>query len=171
MKGPIAHEFADIAGAGAYMADTAPHISGVVARGDTLTIHLLAPAPDFLSRIAQPIFCAVPSNTPTAPQAARAIPSAGPYYVTSYTPGQGVVLLRNPNYHGSRPHHLARIEVAMGFSNRRAITDIEAGAADYRTDRDKHQRRRVRACGPLRTRQRSGSNPKPAVLRQQSRGA
>jgi peptide/nickel transport system substrate-binding protein len=114
------------------MAGTAPHISGVVARGGTLTIHLLAPAPDFLSRIAQPIFCAVPSNTPIEP-GLRAIPSAGPYYVKSYTPGQGIVLLRNPNYHGSRPHHLARIEVAVGISTPKAVTDVENGAADYTT--------------------------------------
>ena len=42
----------------------ASHIAGVVASGDTLTIRLLAPAPDFLSRIALQAFCAVPSNTP-----------------------------------------------------------------------------------------------------------
>ena len=133
MKGPIAYEFADIAGARTYMSGTAPHISGVVARGDTLTIHLLAPAPDFLSRIAQPIFCAVPSNTPIDPAGVRAIPSAGPYYISSYTPGQGIVLLRNPNYHGSRPHHLARIEVAVRISTQQAVTDVEQGAADYTT--------------------------------------
>ena len=55
---------ADIVGARAYMAGNASHIAGVTATGDTLTIRLLAPAPDFLSRIAQPAFCAVPSNTP-----------------------------------------------------------------------------------------------------------
>ena len=132
LKGLIAHEFVDIAGARAYMAGTATHISGVVARGDTLTIHLLAPAPDFLSRVAQPIFCAVPSRTPIDPRQ-QAIPSAGPYYVQSYTPGQGIVLLRNPNYRGSRPHRLGRIEVAVGLSTQQAVTDVEKGAADYTT--------------------------------------
>ena len=47
----------------------ATHIAGVIAHGDTLTIRLLAPAPDFLSRIAQPAFCAVPSDTPIDPTA------------------------------------------------------------------------------------------------------
>ena len=59
------------------------------------------------------------------------IPSAGPYYVVCCTPGQGVVLARNPNYHGSRPHHFARIRLAVGISARRAFAEIEAGTADY----------------------------------------
>jgi YVTN family beta-propeller protein len=131
MHSPWARSLADVVGARAYMAGQASHISGLVARGDTLTIRLLAPAPDFLARIAQPGFCAVPSNTPILPAGVRVIPSAGPYYVTSYTPGQGVVLVRNPNYHGSRPHHFARIELAVGIPAPRAFDEIEAGTADY----------------------------------------
>jgi YVTN family beta-propeller protein len=122
---------ADIVGAGAYMAGKATQIAGVVASGDTLTVRLLARAPDFLSRLALPAFCAVPSNTPINRNGVRVIPSAGPYYVESYTPGQGVLLARNPNYHGSRPHHFARIELAVGISTQRAVAEIEAGTADY----------------------------------------
>ena len=129
MRSPVAPEFRDIVGAGAYMAGKARHISGVGAQGDTLKIHLRSPEPDFLSRIAEPAMCAVPSDTPISPQ--RRIPSAGPYYVTAYTPGQGIVLTRNPNYRGSRPHRPERIAVATGVSTRRAIADVEAGAADY----------------------------------------
>jgi peptide/nickel transport system substrate-binding protein len=131
MRDPFAYEFADIAGAGAYMAGTAPHISGVVVHRDTLTIHLLAPAPDFPSRIAEPALCAVPSATPIEPQGVRVIPSAGPYYVSSYTPGQGVVLLRNPNYRGNRPHQLARIEMAADISSQHGVANIAAETADY----------------------------------------
>ena len=131
MHSPWAQYQADVVGARAYIAGKASHIAGVVANGDTLTISLLAPAPDFLSRIAQSAFCAVPSNTPPNPNGVRVIPSAGPYYVTSYTPGQGVVLVRNPNYHGSRRHRFARIELAVGISARRAFAGIEAGSADY----------------------------------------
>ena len=131
MRSPVAFEFRDIVGAVAYMAGKAPHIAGVIARGNTLTIRLVAPAPDLPARITEPAFCAVPSDTPIDPQGVRVIPSAGPYRVASYTPGQGVVLTRNPNYHGSRPHRLARIEVAVGITPRRAVTQVEAGTADY----------------------------------------
>jgi YVTN family beta-propeller protein len=127
-----AHFLADIVGAGAYMSGKASHIGGVIAHGDTLTIRLLAPAPDFLARIAQSAAsCAVPSDTPINRTGQNRIPSAGPYYVTSYTPRQGVVLMRNPNYHGRRPHHFARIELSVGISPKRAISEIEAGLADY----------------------------------------
>jgi YVTN family beta-propeller protein len=132
-RSPVAQYFGDIVGAGAYMAGKASHISGVSVQGARLTIRLLSPAPDFLSRIAEPQMCAVPSDTPINSHGVTVpIPSAGPYYVASYTPGQAVVLLRNPNYRGSRPHQLQRIELAMGISERRAIADIEAGRADYR---------------------------------------
>ena len=62
------------------------------------------------------------------------MPSAGPYYVASYTPGQGVVLRRNPNYRGSRPHRLARIELAVGVAKEKGVRQIEAGKADYALD-------------------------------------
>ena len=129
MHSPLAQYLADVVGARAYMAGKASHIAGVIANRDTLTIRLLAPAPDFVSRIALPAFCAVPSNTPI--KGAREIPSAGPYYVASYTPKQGVVLARNPNYHGSRPRHFARIVLAVGINARRAFGEIVAGTADY----------------------------------------
>jgi peptide/nickel transport system substrate-binding protein len=124
---------ADIVGAVAYMSGKASHIAGVVANGDALTIRLLAPAPDFLARISQPpASCAVPSDTPINRNGVNVpIPSAGPYYVTSYTRRQGVVLMRNPNYHGRRPHHFARIELTVGISPKRAVSEIEAGVADY----------------------------------------
>ena len=170
MHSPWARSLADVVGASAYIAGKADHISGVVASGDTLTIRLLAPAPDFLSRIAQQGFCAVPSNTPIFPAGARPVPTAGPYYVTSYTPGQGVVLARNPNYHGSRPQHFSRIELAVGIPARRG----------FEGDRSRHRRLhglvlllhpcdrcdRLAARRPLRAWQPGGRARKAAVLRQ-----
>jgi YVTN family beta-propeller protein len=127
-----AQDLSDIVGASAYMSGKASHVAGVIANGETLTIRLLAPEPDFLARIAQPpASCAVPSDTPINPKGENIIPSAGPYYVKSYTPGQGVVLMRNPNYHGRRPHHFARIQLAVDISPERAVSEIEAGLADY----------------------------------------
>ena len=125
--------FGDIVGADAYMAGKATHISGVIAKGNKLTIRLRAPAGDLPARMSLPAFCAVPTNTPINPDGEPTIPSAGPYYVASYTPGQGAVLLRNANYHGKRPHHFARIELTVGVPAGRAVSEIEAGTADYTT--------------------------------------
>ena len=48
MRSPLASQFADIVGARAFMAGKAAHITGVIARGSTLTIRLTAPAPSLL---------------------------------------------------------------------------------------------------------------------------
>jgi YVTN family beta-propeller protein len=133
MKSPYAIDLdlADIVGARAYMAGKEAHIAGVIARANTLTIRLTAPAPSLLARVAEPGFCAVPSDTPIDPKGVRVIPSAGPYRIVSETPGQGVVLTRNPNYHGTRPRRLARIELRVGIPPKRAIAQVQRGTADY----------------------------------------
>ena len=59
-------------------------------------------------------FCPVPTGTPFVPGAPLRgsglgdgyIPSAGPYYVADYKNDKYVILNRNPNYHGPRPHRL-----------------------------------------------------------------
>jgi peptide/nickel transport system substrate-binding protein len=58
------------------------------------------------------------------------IPSAGPYRVASYVPGQGVTLTRNPNYHGPQPHRPERIALSVGASPEQAVRHVEAGSAD-----------------------------------------
>jgi peptide/nickel transport system substrate-binding protein len=125
---------ADIVGVKAYQAGKARHISGVSARENRLTIRLTRPAPDFLARIALPNFCPVPIGTPVDPKGVRKVPSAGPYYVDSYIPEQGAVLKRNPNYRGSRPHHLERIEYSIGVSKAQSLKEIENGVADFAAD-------------------------------------
>ncbi|HTX32329.1 MAG TPA: ABC transporter substrate-binding protein [Solirubrobacteraceae bacterium] len=133
MQSPFAQFLGDVVGADAYMAGKASGISGVIANGNKLIIRLRTPEPSLLSRIALPGFCAVPTDTPIDPAGEPTVPSAGPYYVASHTPGQGVVLLRNPNYHGKRPRHFARIELTVGVGAPRAISEIKAGTADYVT--------------------------------------
>jgi YVTN family beta-propeller protein len=121
----------DIVGAKAFTAGKARQITGIVARADTLTVRLVAPTGDLPARLSMPSFCAVPLNTPIDPKGVRGIPSAGPYYVASYTPAAQVVLKRNPNYHGERPRRLAEIDVRIGVGQDAAMRDVESGTADY----------------------------------------
>src|SRR5262249_32477166 len=127
----------DVVGARAYMAGKARHITGIQARGDRFTIHLTARAPDLPARLATSPFCAAPPATPIRPLSGP-IPSAGPYFIASVTPRRGFsrwgnfagfVLLRNPNYHGDRPHRLQRIEVVFGAAY--PVAQIEASKLDY----------------------------------------
>jgi len=44
------------------------------------------------------------------------------------------VLRRNPNYGGDRPARMRAIDVDLDVSRRRAVTEVEAGRADYTPD-------------------------------------
>lgn len=102
----------DIKGEHAFRAGSAEHISGLRATGNTLSITLTRPSPDFLERLALPFFCPVPRGTELvagAPHQHRASGegynvSAGPYYVDHATGDGYLILRRNPNYRGPRPH-------------------------------------------------------------------
>ena len=110
---PLAKDFSGVVGYHAYSTGKARTLSGVVARGRTLTIRLSRPDGGFLGSLAAGSACAVPRDTPAA-RGMNDIPSAGPYYVASYTPRQQLVLRRNPNYGGDRPRHLEQIVVSIG---------------------------------------------------------
>lgn len=132
LKSPVANQFSGIVGYRAYVTGKARELAGVVARGRTLTIRLSQPDGAFLANLAAGSACAVPRDTPADP--INDIPSAGPYYIASYTARQQLVLRRNPNYHGDRPHRLDQIVVAIGVDPSRALDEIEAGKADYAVD-------------------------------------
>jgi YVTN family beta-propeller protein len=132
LGGPAPGFLGDISGADAYLAGRTKHVAGITARGSTLEIDLVAAVPDFPTRIAMPPLCAVPIGTPF--KEVRTISSAGPYYVASYTPGQRILLERNPNYEGNRPHRLKRIELTIKVSKQQTVAQIEAGSVDYALD-------------------------------------
>ena len=149
----------DIAGARAFASGKANHVSGVTVRGNRLSITLIRPAPSILARLAMPIFCAVPLNTPPSPQ--TAIPSAGPYYIASHVRNQQIVLKRNPNYHGPRPHRLDDIVYTIGISAPKSVTRVEHGRADYVAGRlpNEVDARLAARYGPGSARQRYFLNP------------
>lgn len=64
----------------------------------------------------------------------RVVPSAGPYYVASYSPGQGAILKRNPNYRGARPHHVEEIDYTVGVGLAPTVAAIEEGDVDFAAD-------------------------------------
>jgi peptide/nickel transport system substrate-binding protein len=111
-----------------------PFLRDVVAyraSGDTLTLRLSRPAPDLLARLAMPFFCVVPAGTPIVAKGLDTIPSAGPYYVASRTPGVAVTLNRNPYYSGPRPHHVDEIDFSVFRDAGISVREIATGDADY----------------------------------------
>jgi YVTN family beta-propeller protein len=133
LNSPFASYFSGVFGYHDYVTGKAPGLSGVVARGDTLTITLSQPDGSFLANLAGGAACAVPSGTPAVPGLPD-IPSAGPYYIFSYSQHQQLILRRNPNYHADRPHRLDQMIFTIGVNSARAVSDIEAGTADYVVD-------------------------------------
>jgi peptide/nickel transport system substrate-binding protein len=94
-------QFANCAGA---KVKTTSHISGITAKGLTLTIHLVKADPTFISILAMQWFGAVKPNMKytTDPNGILVYPSAGPYYISADQPQRLAVLKRNPYYHGFR---------------------------------------------------------------------
>lgn len=134
LKSPLTAQFSGIVGYRAYVTGKAHELSGVLARGNMLTIRLTQPDGALLANLAGGAACAVPGDTPAVPGGLNDVPSAGPYYIASYTPRQQLILARNPNYDGDRPHHLDQIVFAIGVDSSRALQQIEAGTADYAID-------------------------------------
>ena len=107
--------------------------------GQTLTIRLAHPSGDFLARLAMPFACAIPADTPFQRQTLP-LPSAGPYYISGYTPGYfpngapapgRIILSRNPSYVGPRPANLDQILIETNVDNAITLAQIESGTADY----------------------------------------
>jgi ABC-type oligopeptide transport system substrate-binding subunit len=125
----------DIEGEQAFRVGAAEHISGLRAQGDTLSITLVEPSPDFLERLALPFFCPVPTGTPFVGGGPRTGPdggiySAGPYYVADWGNGSYVILKRNPNYHGPRPHLLDAIAIREDAAASAALDRVQSQGWD-----------------------------------------
>jgi peptide/nickel transport system substrate-binding protein len=134
LQSPSSSFIADIVGAQDVLDGKAKQASGVTVNGNKLTIRLTKPAPDFLNRIAMWFFCAVPTSTPVDPARERPVPTAGPYYVSAWTPRRTLVLKRNPNYRGDRPHKLDQIVYTIGVPEATSVLEIRGGQADYAAD-------------------------------------
>jgi ABC-type transport system substrate-binding protein len=114
----------------------ASSVTGVTAKGNKLTIKLLHPAPDLLARLAMPFFQAISNQTAATidPQGVNAYPSCGPYYISARTPNRSITLKANPYYKGSRPHHIAGVQVNVGNSPDVIYQDVVKGTTDYAED-------------------------------------
>ena len=131
LQSPAATYATEVAGAKAMLAGTAATVSGVTARGSTLTIRLTKPAPDFLARLAMPYFCAVPPGLPATPGGVGApLPSAGPYFLAEWTPKRSALLVRNPYYRGPRKPALDEIAFALGVPSSASLLQVQKGEAD-----------------------------------------
>ena len=135
MQSPAGPFIRDVEGAEAVLTGKARRASGVRVRGRyDLVVRLTKRSPDFLARLAMPFFCAVPDALPIVPEGVDTVESWGPYYVAERIPNRRLLLLRNRNYRGQRPHQFERIEYRVGVQQDASLRQIQQGEADYAGD-------------------------------------
>ena len=130
-ESPSVPFFSDIVGATKVNNGSGKHVAGVIARGRRLTIRLVKPGPDIMSRLAMPFFCAVPKGLPASAQGVNTFPSAGPYFISSRTPGKPIVLSRNKFYKGPRPHNASKIIVTPNTDLDQSFLQVSRGDVNY----------------------------------------
>ncbi|MGL6278649.1 MAG: ABC transporter substrate-binding protein [Gaiella sp.] len=130
-RSPAGQFLGDVVGADAVEAGKAAAISGVRARGLTLTIRLQRPRPTFLAELALPFFQAVKPSMPIDAKGIDVYPSAGPYRIASRDVGRTVVVERNRSYTGPRTGNLDRIVVTVNTDTNASLLQVRSGEADY----------------------------------------
>jgi peptide/nickel transport system substrate-binding protein len=133
MNSPVSAFVGDIVGWNNEVDKKASSVSGVVASGNKLTIHLTTKDGGLLDKLAMPFFCAIePSKTPVNPQGVTTLPGSGPYYIASRTVGKQIVLKANPYYKGNRPHRSSVIVMTMNTDPQQTYLQVSNGtyAAD-----------------------------------------
>jgi YVTN family beta-propeller protein len=105
---------------------------------DSITFHLAAPDPDFLSKLALWEAAAIAPGTPFHDVGSHAVAATGPYEVTSDT-SRELVLGRNPYFrewsHSAQPDgYPDRIIWRTGASVPAEVSEVAHGQADYTLD-------------------------------------
>ena len=135
--------YAGIVGASACKPSHCDLSKGVVADDSayTLTIHLSAPDPEFLDKLALPFAYVVPASTSKKLTGNNVPPGTGPYMWKSYNPNKEAVLVRNPYFKVWNPDaqpdgYPDQIVEKYGLQISDEVTQVERGAADEVFDGD-----------------------------------
>ena len=121
----------DVVGADARNEGKAGSVTGITAKGQTLSIRLTQANPTFLAEIAMPFFAAVKPSMAVDPHGLNVYPSAGPYKIVSRSVGSQLVLERNTFYKGNRPANADRILITTNTDENQSLLQVRAGQVDY----------------------------------------
>jgi peptide/nickel transport system substrate-binding protein len=121
----------EIVGANAFFNGKAQRISGISAKGNTLTVHLTKANATFVSQMGMQWFTATKPNTPYTSQGVKTFPAAGPYYIASRDPDRSTVLKRNPYYKGSRPSNPDQMVFTPNVDPDQSLLQVKAGQSDF----------------------------------------
>ena len=121
----------NIAGCQAFNEKKANGVTGVTAKGQTLTIKLIQADPTFIAQISMPFFAAVKPDMPVDAKGIDVYVSGGPYRISAREPGRSVTLERNTFYKGSRPANPDRIVITTNTDQNQSLLQVKANQADY----------------------------------------
>lgn len=115
-----------------------PGVEGHPETGE-IVFHLTKPDGEFLYKLAFPHAVILPAATPAHDMGGTTVPGTGPYRITQYDPGHGMVLERNPYFHVWNPQaqtdgFVDRIEYDFGLSDEAQVTAVEQGRYDWMLD-------------------------------------
>ena len=104
-------------------------------RAGTVTFHLTQPDPDFLSKLTLAYADVLPATTPGR-QARTPLPATGPYMISRYTPGKGLLMVRNPRLprmvgRGPAAGNPDRILIRLDLSGARGAAAVADGTSDF----------------------------------------
>ena len=107
----------------------------------TLTIHLTAPDPEFMDKLALPFAYVVPGNTSLKLTGNNVPPGTGPYKWESYNPNSEAVLVRNKYFHvwsteAQPAGYPDKIVERYGQTISDEVTAVQNGQADEVFDGD-----------------------------------
>jgi peptide/nickel transport system substrate-binding protein len=140
MQSPAASFIEDIVGAKAVLDRKAMRASGVVAKGQVLTVKLTKVAPDFLARVTMAFFPAIPVGLPHIAEGIQApMVSAGPYYLKDWVQSRTAVAVRNPYWNNTkepwkslqRPANVDGIQWTFGNSLEATKLRIDKNETDF----------------------------------------
>jgi len=113
-------------------------VSGVVAKGNKLTISLSKPDGTFMAKITMPFFQATSLKLPLTKEVVNVsggnLPSAGPYYMTRNDPDKLTQIRQNKNWKPgpgrNRPRNLAGLDVQWNLNEQTAFNQTIGNQLD-----------------------------------------
>jgi peptide/nickel transport system substrate-binding protein len=120
-----------IQGGTAFLDGKTSTLAGVKASGQVLTVRLTKADPTFVSIMAMQWYGAIDPTLPYSEKGVTTYASAGPYYIKSRDVGRSIVLVRNPNYKGSRPANPDQIVFTANTEQSQTFLQVKNGDFDY----------------------------------------
>jgi peptide/nickel transport system substrate-binding protein/oligopeptide transport system substrate-binding protein len=132
-KSPVVGFWLVVQGCAAFGKNPTGSVSGIKALGtDSLQITLTQPDAAFKYVLAMPHASVVPAGSGS--QQAQHPLGSGPFEMASYTPGQSIVLKRNPHYWNKSLPYVTGVNEALGVSPTVQLLEVQKGQIDLMGD-------------------------------------